>query len=60
MSIKVHLPSTENHGSHRMPRSLARAAPAAQLGCRALPWERSAQGDTGRRVGGSTQVDRGG
>lgn len=37
MSIKVHLPSMENHGSHCMPQSLARAAPAARLGCRRGP-----------------------
>lgn len=33
VSIKAHLPSTENHSSHCMPQSLARASPAAWLGC---------------------------
>lgn len=47
MPTKVHLPSTENHGSHCMPQSLARAALAAP-------------GDVGRRVDGSAQVRRGG
>ena len=36
MSIKVHLPSMESHGSHGTPRSLASAAPAARLGCAVL------------------------